>query len=248
MRFIRLFLLGLVVAAGLVATALFPLIGEPSRKALQRVWCRAALAALGVRLEVEGEASADCELLVANHVSWLDVVALSAVRPDVFVCKQEIAAWPVIGRLLRGTGTHFMRRGSARAAYRTMRELSMRLAIGEQIAVFPEGTTSSGADVLPFRTALLQSALNAHCPIRPVALAYTSEAAVYTGDTRFVDSLWAVAGVPALRVRVALLPRIASTGIARRHAAALAREAILSRIRHENIVVPSHLAPTLRPA
>jgi 1-acyl-sn-glycerol-3-phosphate acyltransferase len=238
----------LLLAAGVTAVLGFPLCKDSTCKIVLRAWCRAVLAALGVRLEVEGSLSADCELLVANHVSWLDVVALNAVRPAVFVCKQEIAAWPVIGRLLRGTGTVFMRRGSARAAYRTMRELSMRLAIGEQVAVFPEGTTSGGAGVLPFRTALLQSALNAGCPIQPVALAYTSEVAVYTGDTRFIDSLWAVAGAPGLGVSVSLLPRIAAAGITRRQAAGLARELILSRIRHANLAVPSHSTPTLRAA
>jgi len=236
------------VALGVVATALFPLLGGSVRGGLQRAWCRLVLAALGVRLKVEGEAAADRELVVANHVSWLDVVALSAVRPAVFVCKSEIAAWPVFGRLLHGAGTVFMRRGSARAAYRAMRELSMLLAIGERAAVFPEGTTTRGADVLPFRPALLQSALNAGCAIRPVALSYTSEVAVYEGGISFLASLWAIAGASGLQVRLVLLPGIAAAGITRREAAALARELILSRIRHESLAGASHFAPTLRAA
>lgn len=232
---------------GIVATLLFPLLRAAGRDRVQRAWCRGVLGALGVRTRLEGELPRGPALLVSNHVSWLDVIALSAVRPAVFVCKDEVAAWPLIGRLLRGAGTVFIRRGSARAAGRAVGEIAAALRSGRLVAVFPEGTTTDGTDVLPFQPALLQAATDAGCEVQPVAIAYSSDAAVYAGETRFVDSLRRIAGARGLEVTLSLLPRLPAS-IARREAAILARRRILSRVRHETFAAPSHSRPTLRAA
>ena len=209
MRTTRLVGVVLVLLAGFAAAAFFPLLPQAARLAIIRLWSRTQLAVLGVRLEVEGEIPSGPALLVANHVSWLDVLAISALRPCPFVCKSEIADWPALGWLLERVGTIFMRRGSARAASRAMEIARAGLRDGLSVTVFPEGTSSNGDRVLPFSPALFQAALDAGCPVRPLALSYSSYAAVYAGETPFGDSLLAVAGARGLRVSLSILPALA---------------------------------------
>lgn len=214
-----------VAAGGFAAAAFFPLLGQQARRAITQAWAKAMLAVLGVRLESEGEPGEGPTLMVANHVSWLDILAMTALRPAVFVCKAEIAAWPALGWLLGRAGTIFLRRGSAVAASEAARAAARRLREGMSVAVFPEGTSTNGATVLPFHAALFQAAIDAGCPVQPLALRYSNEAAVYAGDTGFGDSLLAVAGAGGLTIRLAVLP--AFDGEACRRAAALRAHALI---------------------
>ena len=257
-KLLRLGLFSACAGAGLLGGLLLPVLPAAARARLQKLWCRAVLASLGLRLGVEGEPAAAGALLVANHVSWLDVVAIAAAVPAglsiAFLCKDEIAAWPVVGWLLRRAGTLFMRRGSARAAWRAVKAIGPRLGAGASLAVFPEGTTTLGGEVLPFYPALFQAAVHARAPVQPVALLYVdslgrrSEEAAYEGETSFGESLLAVAGAGDLAVRVAFLPAFSCARLPRRQAAALAHAQIASRIRHAAVPVRSREGPILRPA
>ena len=245
-RTCRLALVGLVLAAGLLVAIVLPLLPLAVRGA----WSRALLVALGVRLEVSGERPrrGGC-LIVANHVSWLDVIAISAIYPDAcFVCKLEIASWPLLGWLLKRAGTFFMRRGSAFSAWRAVQAIAPCVRQGARVAVFPEGTTTPGDTLLPFHAALFQSAVNAGCAVQPVALAYSSSAAAYTGETAFGESLLAVAGADGLSVSVEFPRAFPASGITRREAAQRAREAIVSCLRHLEVAESSQPEPMLRAA
>lgn len=250
----RLLLLGGCVAAGFVAALLFPALPAAVRALVQRLWARAALHVLGVTLASEGEPPRGGILLVANHVSWLDVLAIVAVCPAAFVCKQEIASWPALGWLLRRSGTLFMRRGSARAAWRAVGQIGPRLAGGSSVAVFPEATTTRGDAVLPFFPAMFQAAVNAQGVVQPVALAYSDAVgarcreASYEGETSFGESLLAIAQADGLNVTVSFLPAFAAATHCRRSAARRAHEMISSRIRHAGVAVRSCELRTLRPA
>jgi 1-acyl-sn-glycerol-3-phosphate acyltransferase len=230
MRTIKLLGAILVLLAGFVAAALFPLLPGAARLAITQVWSRALLAVLGVRFSLEGDIDARPALLVANHVSWLDVLAMSALRPSVFVCKSEIAAWPALGWLLARADTIFLRRGSAIAASQAAQIATERLKAGLSVAVFPEGTSTCGDEVLPFGAALFQAAVDAACPVQPLALNYSSRAAVYAGDTSFGESLLAVAGARDLRVTLSVLPALAAVAD-RRNAAVRSRDLIAARVR-----------------
>lgn len=214
-----------VAAGGFAAAAFFPLLGQQVREAITQAWAQAMLAVLGVRLESEGEPGEGPTLMVANHVSWLDILAMTALRPALFVCKAEIAAWPALGWLLGRAGTLFLRRGSAVAAGEAARAAARRLREGVSVAVFPEGTSTNGATVLPFHAALFQAAIDTGCPVQPFALRYSSQAAVYAGDTGFAQSLLAVAGAGGLTIRLAVLP--AFDGEVCRRAAALRAHALI---------------------
>lgn len=202
---------------------------ENAQRAFVRWWAQGLLRALGVRLHVTGKTVQAPVLVVANHVSWLDVIALLATEPAVFVCKSEIAAWPGIGWLLRRAGTVFIRRGSLRDVLRVNDELRARFAARQSVAVFPEGTTTMGDEVLVFRPALFQPWVERGLPLQPVAIAYSSRAAAYVGETTFLESLLAICAAPQVEVRLELLPPLAP-GLTRKQAAVQARGRICERL------------------
>ena len=145
--------------------------------------------------------------MVANHVSWLDIPALHASAPQArFVSKSAIAHWPLLGRLARAGGTLFIERERKRDALRVVHEVADALRGADAVAVFPEGTTGAGHDVLPFHANLLQAAIaTAHgraarrAALQRARATRVSVAAQYIGDTTLVESLMKV--VPRARPR-----------------------------------------------
>jgi 1-acyl-sn-glycerol-3-phosphate acyltransferase len=226
MRTTRLLGVIFVLLAGFAAAAFFPLLSKSTRSAITRLWSRALLAVLGVRLDIEGGLAPGPMLVVANHVSWLDVAAINALRPCVFVCKSEVADWPAFGWLVARAGTIFMRRGSARSANEAMRKARARLREGSSVTVFPEGTSTDGGEVLPFSAAFFQAAIEAGCPVLPLALSYSSTAAVYAGATGFGESMLAIAGARRLTLKVRVLPAL--VGLENRRDAALQAHALIA--------------------
>jgi 1-acyl-sn-glycerol-3-phosphate acyltransferase len=190
----------------------------PQLSAAQRVvevqrWALRLLVLLGVRLDAQGQAAGSPCLLVANHISWLDILAIHAVCPQArFVAKSDLKHWPVIGRLTEAAGTLFIERERKRDAMRVVHHMAEALRRGDTVAVFPEGTTSDGHDVLPFHANLLQAAIATGTPLQPLALRYSdarhavSPAAAYVGDTSLLRSLWWVAMAQGLTARVQRLP------------------------------------------
>jgi 1-acyl-sn-glycerol-3-phosphate acyltransferase len=129
---------------------------------------------MGVRINVHGEIPRG-GLIVANHVSYVDIVALSAVATCAFVSKKEVASWPLFGLYARLGGTVFVdreRRGAVAEVVLAMRE---RLDAGVPLTLFPEGTSSDGSDVLPFRSSLFEPVLEIGCPVTACALRYSLE-------------------------------------------------------------------------
>jgi 1-acyl-sn-glycerol-3-phosphate acyltransferase len=187
-----------------------------------------------VRLAAAAGPIAPGSLLVANHVSWLDAVAIAALHPAAFVVKDDVRRWPLIGRLLERNGALFLRRDRRRDMLRVNALIARRLAAGETVALFPEGTTTDGAGVLPFRPALFQPAVAGGHAIVPLALAYRdagggrSDAAVYVGSSLW-QSLCAVAAARRLEIRIERGEPPAA-GLTRKQSARLAREAIQCRL------------------
>jgi 1-acyl-sn-glycerol-3-phosphate acyltransferase len=244
---LRLLHLAVHLLIGLCAAMAFGKLSAGARRAFIRWWARGILTALGVQLHAAGLAPLRPGVIVANHVSWLDVIAITCAQPAAFVCKSEIAEWPGIGWLLTRAGTIFIRRGSFRDVWRVNLEIRARLAAHESVAVFPEGTTSDGSDVLAFRPALFQPALDLGLPVYPLAITYSSERAAYVGTTSFVESLLRIARARGLKIHLAMLPALRGAGAKRREAAARSRELILARIQFSGLCpVCSAAAPTRR--
>jgi 1-acyl-sn-glycerol-3-phosphate acyltransferase len=229
----RLARVGLHLGCGLATAALvYPFVGRPQRLALKQRWSRQLLGMLGVHCSAAATPPAAPALLVANHVSWLDIFVINAVTPACFVCKADVRDWPLIGWLCQRTETVFMPRGSRRAAHEASGLVADRLRQGWQVAVFPEGTTSDGTQLLPFHGALLQGAVEAGCRVQPLALRYSdatgrlSDAAAYCGDTTLLQSLRSLASASGLQVRLDILPPLDGRGAERRELAAAARRSV----------------------
>jgi len=172
-------------------------------------WAQGVLRIMGIGLQVHGRAHAGPVLLVANHISWLDIVVLLAARYCRFVAKSEIKAWPLVGPLATAAGTLYIERASSRDALRVVHHMAERLQAGDVLAVFPEGTTGDGVDVLPFHANLLQAAIAAQAPAQAVGLRFVdawgqpSFAPCYTADDTFVASVWRTLCAGGLVVHVA---------------------------------------------
>jgi 1-acyl-sn-glycerol-3-phosphate acyltransferase len=223
----RLAWVALHLAWGFAASALLlPLLADEQRRALRRRWSAALLRILAVRLRAEASEIAPGSLIVANHISWLDVFVINAICPAAFVAKDEVAQWPGLAWLLARNETLLLRRGSARAARRTGAEIADLLAVGRRVAVFPEGTTTDGSRVLPFHGGLLQAAIDKGAAVYPIALSYHDEAgrrctaAVYVGDTTLWHSLRAIAVARVIDARVKVLAPVNASACTRRELAA----------------------------
>jgi 1-acyl-sn-glycerol-3-phosphate acyltransferase len=235
MRTLRLLRVGVHLAAGCaISEWLYPLLRPQSRQAVRGAWARALLEMLGVRLDAGALRVLPGSLVVANHISWLDAVALHALLPAAVVAKSEARRWPLIGRMLERNDTLFVERRACRTLLQVNAEIAARLARGESVAVFPEGTTTDGARLLPFRPALFQPAVAGGHPVRPLALAYRDGAgsrcaeAAYIGDMNLWQSLCAIAALPALTLEIRACGLISTRGLRRREAARLARIAVHS--------------------
>lgn len=176
----------------------FARFGQAEREACIEQWSAGMLAILNISLRVEGERPAGGPLLiVSNHTSWLDILAILAARASRFIAKAEIRRWPLIGVVSAEAGTIFVERASRRDALRTVHRAAEALAAGDVVAVFPEGTTGDGSTLLPFHANMLQAAISVNAPALPVAIGMVDKAsgrpssvAVYVGDDTLLGSLW----------------------------------------------------------
>lgn len=221
-------LLGLVIVLGL-----FPLLEIAARRRCIRWWSAAMLRRLGIEHQVEGRLHEGAKLLVANHVSWLDVLALHAFCPQArFVSKADVQRWPLVGRLVAAAETLYIERERKRDALRVVHQIAEALRDGQTVAAFPEGTTGDGVVLLPFHANLLQAAIVTAAPVQPVALRYAdarhavSPAALWLGETTLAGSLWKIACADRLVVRVRVLAAEASAEADRRALAARLRAQI----------------------
>jgi len=210
----RLLRVLLHVLHGMAVMALrFPSLDAAGRQARIQWWSAGLLRAVGVGLQVQGQPRPGPTLLVANHVSWLDIAALHAAAPRArFVSKADVRQWPLLGWLVAGAGTLFIERERKRDALRVVHAMAEALRAGEMVAVFPEGTTGPGPALLPFHANLLQAAIATGTPIQPAVLRYAdarqhfSPAVAYVGETSLLQSLWQVASAQGLVAHVDLLP------------------------------------------
>jgi 1-acyl-sn-glycerol-3-phosphate acyltransferase len=191
---------------------LTPFRGVQSRVggALVSWWARVAASCVGMRVSVEGVAPTPPFFLVANHLSYLDVIALLTRVRGTFLAKSDIAHWPLLGLLARGVGTLFVDRTRKRDLVRISDLLRRELLAGQGIVVFPEATSSSGDAVLPFKPSTFEVPLELGIPVRCAALHYETPAGsepartsvCWWGDMKFVPHLWKMAALPNLTARI----------------------------------------------
>lgn len=224
----------MIICGALVALTLFPLCGDGRRQLLRQSWSAALLDAIGIELDADLAEAVPGALLVANHISWVDVFVINAALPAAFVSKEEVRRWPVIGWLAAKNDTVFLRRGSRGHARIINAEVAALLRAGKHVAIFPEGTTTDGRSLLHFHAALLQPALAAGRPVLPAAISYweadgsRSLAPRYDGEISLGGCMRAMIARPRLVARLVIAPACGLDGEDRRQVAAAARDAIAS--------------------
>ena len=203
---------------------------QEQRQAAIRWWSLKMLHLIGIALRVEGTPAQGGSLLVANHISWLDIMVVHAVAPQArFVSKADVKVWPLLSRLIDSAGTLYLERERKRDALRVVHAMAEALRSGQTVAIFPEGTTSTGHGLLPFHANLLQAAISTATSIQPVALRFSdsthavSHAMEFVGATTLAESLWSSACGDGVVARVVFLAPRASAGAERRELARLLR-------------------------
>ena len=210
----------------------FPSLDAHARRARIRSWSRRLLHLMSIDIRIHGALAHPNVLVVANHVSWLDIFALHAVGPVRFIAKSEIARWPLLGRLVSGVGTLFVERARRHDTHRVNQQIAQALVEGDIVAVFPEGTVTDGTELLPFKGSLLQPIVDAQGHVQPVALRYRSPdghasmVPAYTDETTFLESFWRICGARALVVEMQALELLPAQEVHRRELARAAEAAI----------------------
>jgi 1-acyl-sn-glycerol-3-phosphate acyltransferase len=188
-------------------TLIFPKLNQAQKNIRIQAWALVLLDKIAITLVVDGEQPKPGPvLLVANHVSWLDIYIVLATSACRFVAKSEVRQWPLVGRLAVAAGTLFITRQSPRDALRVVHQMTEHLQTGDKLAVFPEGTTSNGLQVLPFHSNLFQAVISAEVSVQPVALQYSdlatgqpSMAPIYIDHDSLMASIWRTLKAPPLR-------------------------------------------------
>jgi 1-acyl-sn-glycerol-3-phosphate acyltransferase len=215
----------------------FPRLDAAARHERIRWWSIKMLRVLGITLASEGAVANGPCLLAVNHVSWLDIMAVHGVAPQArFVSKADVKSWPLVSRLVDAAGTVYLERERKRDALRVVHAVAAALRAGQIVAVFPEGTTSTGHGLLPFHANLLQAAIATATPVQPIALRFSdsshavSEAVEFVGATSLLTSLWTSACGDGVSVRLVFLPPRPSAGVDRRELAGELRRDIAAAL------------------
>jgi 1-acyl-sn-glycerol-3-phosphate acyltransferase len=229
--------------AGIPVAAVFVNGIDRWRTAIFCLLARGLMQALGVRLRVKGHRPRSPFFLVSNHLSYLDVIVLASQFECSFVAKSEIARWPLIGRLSRGLNTIFIDRRRRRDILRVNHVIEQNLHHGRSVVLFPEGTTTPGEQVLPFKSSLLEPAIRTAIPVAFASLSYrvnasstpASESVCWWGEMNLLPHL----------LRLFALPEIEATLVyGKAPVAAVSRKLLAKQLHREvsEIFIPVEIA------
>lgn len=238
----RLLGLTLLIAYAWAVAWIYPYWPARRQSLFRRHWAQCVLRWLHVRPIASsawpdpGEAGA---LLLANHISWLDVLVIQAHCPAHFVAKSEVGRWPLLGWLVRRSGTLLLQRERRSDARRVGQQIGSLLRQGQAVALFPQGTSTPATEPVLFHAALLQCAIDVQAPVHPVVVYYQDAQgqrlaqADFVGDTGFITSLWRIVCTPCVDVSLTCLPALDNSHQSRRHMAQEAQQrvnAVLTRL------------------
>jgi 1-acyl-sn-glycerol-3-phosphate acyltransferase len=227
--------LALHLLYGMMLAVIYPHLNQTRQRRVMKTWSRQLLTILNIGIQIEGQQPARGEggcLIVANHVSWLDILVLNAIHPSRFIAKSEVRSWPVIGWLCRRSGTVFIERTLRQDTSMINQRVSLLLKQGACIGLFPEGTTTDGKQVGHFHSALIQPAIDAGIRLCPIALRYQGRdgkpenAAAFIGHMTLARSIWQILRCPHQNALVVFTPALMTDNVNRRVLARTAQAAI----------------------
>jgi 1-acyl-sn-glycerol-3-phosphate acyltransferase len=221
-----------------ICATVFPWIGQEKRNGHIRRWSTRLLAMCNVTVEQAAGSAPALEhcVVVANHVSWLDIFVVHSLHPSHFVAKAEIRSWPLAGWLAEKAGTVFIARGNRRDLRHIFKGLVHSLERGERVAFFPEGTTAAQGNLLPFHANLFEAAIDAKVPVQPFALTYEDAGGAshpsvdFIGETSFAESIMLILNGPPVKAKLAILPAIDTIGAHRRELAEASHKAVAAAL------------------
>ena len=235
-RLFRFLNLALHVLVGLLITAFLAVLQRqftaPSYQRLKRWWLQRIVQIMGGQVTTYGEPAPRGSLLVANHVSWLDIPLLGGQTEVTFLSKSEVQDWPVLGWLAAKSGTLFIERGKRDGAKGASEGIANRLEQQERVLIFPEGTTTDNKNLLPFHARLFAAAVTADAWIQPVAIHYlnaqgqTHTLVPYLTPQTLIQNLWAVLAEPRIFIELHFLPPLDSRSVPRKALAAYSEQQI----------------------
>ncbi len=226
---------------GMLLAVIYPHLNQARRRRAMKAWSRQLLSILNIGIQIEGPQPSRSDggcLIVANHVSWLDVLVLNAIYPSRFIAQSEVRSWPVIGWLCRRVGTVFIERAMHQDAASVNRHVGALLKQDVCVGLFPEGTTTNGKQVGHFHSAFFQPAIDAGVRVCPIALRYQdknrgpSTTAVLTGDMTLAQSIWKILRCPRLNALVVFTPALPTANENRRVLARAAQESIAQGLKN----------------
>lgn len=196
-----------------------------------RWWCAGLARIFGIHLKTIGHLNHDPVLIVANHISWMDIVALLSLRMIRFVAKDEIRRWPVVGWLVTRAGTVYVQRGNSDSATQVHGAMTQTLESGEAVAIFPEGGIHDIPGVARFRSRLFSAAIEAGVDVEPVCLRYKvagqmTKAVGFLPDEHFLGNFFRLLSGPPTTVEIDLLPRLPTLNQERRELAEKAQHMV----------------------
>jgi 1-acyl-sn-glycerol-3-phosphate acyltransferase len=223
------------LAGALILRLVFPRAGAARRRALVAWWSGKLVRIVGVAVHAEGAApggGGPPAMIAANHISWLDIFAISSVCSTRFIAKSEVRDWPLAGWIAERAGTIFIRRERRRDTARINDLVHAALIEGDCVGLFPEGTTTEGDRLLRFHSSLFEPAVANGARVFPVAVRYEHadcspcRAMAYVGELSFVQSLGLVIRQRGAVARVAFAPPLETAGLGRREVAARAEQSV----------------------
>jgi 1-acyl-sn-glycerol-3-phosphate acyltransferase len=203
-----------VIAGLLTLSFRFPFATQETKNRLIRDWSIKLLVIFGIELRLKNSDILPSipHLLASNHISWMDIHVINAFKPIRFVAKSDVERWPVFGWMAKQLGTVFIKRDNARHGKHIASEVAKVLET-QSVCIFPEGTSTIGESVLPFKPNLFESAVIAGVPVYSLAISYIStvsgersEVAAFVGDMKLLESMALILMDRKLIVELAFLP------------------------------------------
>jgi 1-acyl-sn-glycerol-3-phosphate acyltransferase len=246
---LRITRLAIHLTYGMLLAVTHPYLNQARQRRVLKTWSKQLLEIFNIGIQIEGQQptrSTAGSLIIANHVSWLDIFVVNAIHPSRFIAKSEVREWPIIGWLCKRSGTIFIDRALRQKTSATNLRISLLLEQGTCVGLFPEGTTTDGKQVGHFHSSLIQPAIDAHARIFPIALRYQDDdgeantAAPFIGDTTLVQSIWRIIRCSHLNALVVFTPELSTADMGRRMLARAAQDSIAQALqtigttRHES--------------
>jgi 1-acyl-sn-glycerol-3-phosphate acyltransferase len=213
--------------AALILRFVYPRVSHERHRALVRWWSAKLLRILNISAQVEGEPPAprSVAMIVANHVSWIDIFLISSAMPTRFVAKSEIRGWPVAGWIAERAGTLFIRRDQLRDMARMDARVRDALGQGDCVGLFPEGITTEGDELRKFHSSLFEPAIVNGARVHPAAIRYEHpdgslcRQMSFIGERTFMESVGLIVRQRSVRARLMFAPPVETSGAARRDVA-----------------------------